>query len=48
MQPEPALDREDVMTMMGALFDIRSCVVDLHELFFEDDEGQEEEEPADP
>jgi hypothetical protein len=31
--------------MMEALFDIRANVADLHGLFFEDDEGQEEEEP---
>ena len=44
---EQVLDREDVITMTGALFDIRKYVIDLHDLFFEDDEGQEEEEQTD-
>jgi hypothetical protein len=38
------LDRDDVVTIMGALFDIRAGVTDVIRLFEEDDEEEAPEE----
>jgi hypothetical protein len=40
------LDRDDVVTIMGALFDIRVGVRHLIGLFEEDDEEEAEEDDA--
>jgi hypothetical protein len=40
------LDRDDVVTIMGALFDIRADVGHVIRLLQEDDEGETEEDGA--
>ena len=42
---ELPLDREDVVTMMEVLFDVRRYTSEIHAVLFEEDEGEEEEEP---
>jgi hypothetical protein len=41
--PQLPLDREDVVSIMNALLDIRGLVVEIHRVLLEDD-GDEEEE----
>ena len=42
--PELPLDRDDVVSIMGALFDIRAGVDTILFVLTEEDDGEEEEE----
>ena len=42
--PELPLDRDDVVSIMGALFDIRADVETILSIVTEEDDGEEEEE----
>ena len=42
--PEFPLDRDDVVSIMGALFDIRADVETILSVVTEEDDGEEEEE----
>jgi hypothetical protein len=46
MADELPLDRDDVVTIMGALFDIRADVGHVIRLLEEDDEEEAEEDDA--
>jgi hypothetical protein len=41
---ELPLEREDVVSMMNALLDIRATVAEIHRLLLEEDNGEEEAE----
>jgi hypothetical protein len=41
--PPVPLDREDVVSIMNALLDIRGAVVEIHRVLLEDDDEGEEE-----
>jgi AAA+ superfamily predicted ATPase len=41
---ELPLDREDVVSIMNALLDIRGEVVEIHRLLLEENDGEEETE----
>jgi hypothetical protein len=40
-----SVEEQDVTTMLEALFDIRTRVVDIHDALFEEDDDGEDEEP---
>ena len=42
--PELPLDRDDVVSIMGALFDIRADVETILSVVTEEDDGEEDEE----
>jgi hypothetical protein len=44
VQPEPLVYREEVLTIMGVIGDIRAEARRIRELLEEDDEAEEEEE----
>jgi hypothetical protein len=41
--PQLPLDREDVVSIMNVLLDIRGAVVEIHRVLLEDDDEEEEE-----
>ena len=43
--PWCSVEEQDVTTMMEALFDIRTRVVDIHAALFEEEDDGEDEEP---
>jgi hypothetical protein len=41
--PQLPLDREDVVSIMNALLDIRGAVFEIHRVLLEDEDEEEEE-----
>lgn len=46
LKREQPLERRDVDSIMAALFDIRRMVEEIHALFFEEENGEEETAPS--